>query len=235
MSTTLDWVEIAYRLALTLVAGALLGLNRWERGRAAGLRTTMLVTLAASVAMIQANLLMSTVGKARDSFVVIDLMRFPLGILSGIGFIGAGVILRRGRMIVGVTTAATMWLATVIGLAMGGGQTGLGSAALVLALIILWCFRRIEQRLRRERRGTLVLTLPDSDAVRHALQTYLTPALGFHIVSWTVRPSQRQKIRCEIRWRPLPNELGVPAFVDELSRRADVLRLAWREVNQGET
>src|SRR5579862_8631293 len=94
MSNQPGWLEIALRLTLTVVAGALIGLDRGEHGRPAGLRTTMLVCLAAAVSMVQANLLMNTVGKAGNSFVVLDLMRLPLGILTGMGFIGGGAILR---------------------------------------------------------------------------------------------------------------------------------------------
>jgi uncharacterized membrane protein YhiD involved in acid resistance len=63
-----------------------------------------------------------------------DLMRLPLGILTGVGFIGGGVILRRDDIIVGVTTAATLWCVTVIGLCLGGGQIRLGIVATVIAL-----------------------------------------------------------------------------------------------------
>jgi putative Mg2+ transporter-C (MgtC) family protein len=90
MPLTLGWREIALRLALSLIAGVLIGLDRGERGRPAGLRTTLLVCLAASVAMIQANLLLGTSGKPANSFVTLDLMRLPLGILTGMGFIGGG-------------------------------------------------------------------------------------------------------------------------------------------------
>ena len=89
MPMHLDWTEVVLRLALTVLAGGLIGLNRGEHSRAAGLRTTILVCLAASVSMIQANLLLATAGKAADSFIVLDLMRLPSGILSGMGFIGA--------------------------------------------------------------------------------------------------------------------------------------------------
>ena len=93
MPVTIAWSDVALRLVLTVVAGTLIGINRTEHGRPAGLRTTLLVCLAASISMIQANLLMNSVGKAHDSFVVLDLMRLPLGILTGVGFIGAGAIL----------------------------------------------------------------------------------------------------------------------------------------------
>jgi len=115
MALTIDWHDIAWRLVLTMVAGGLIGFDRQEHGRPAGLRTTMLVALAACAAMIETNLLLATVGKSGDSFVNIDPMRLPLGILTGVGFIGAGAIIRRESMIIGVTTAATLWFATVVG------------------------------------------------------------------------------------------------------------------------
>jgi len=77
---------------MTLIAGAVIGFNREARGHAAGLRTTILVGLAAAVAMIQANVLLTVGGKTSDSFGVMDLMRLPLGILTGVGFIGAGAM-----------------------------------------------------------------------------------------------------------------------------------------------
>ena len=130
MPLTLQWGDIALRLVLTIIAGTLVGIDRSERGQAAGLRTTILVCLAAAVAMIQMNLLLPMAGKAPDSFANLDLMRLPLGILTGVGFIGGGAILRRGNMVQGVTTAATLWIVTVIGLCLGGGQLALGMTTL---------------------------------------------------------------------------------------------------------
>src|ERR1700728_2494416 len=122
MPLTMTWQEIALRLALSVWAGGLIGLDRGERGRPAGLRTTLLVCLAAAVAMIQTNLLLAVAGKATDSFVVLDLMRLPLGILTGMGFIGGGAILRRDGFVLGVTTAATLWVVAVIRLCFRGRQ-----------------------------------------------------------------------------------------------------------------
>src|ERR1700752_937738 len=107
MTSSLSWTDVAIRLALTVLAGMVVGYNRSEHGKAAGMRTTLLVCLAASVAMIQVNLLLPTAGRHPDSFVMNDLMRLPLGILTGVGFIGGGAILRRDNMVVGGTTAAT--------------------------------------------------------------------------------------------------------------------------------
>src|ERR1700685_218208 len=92
-----SWQDICVRLALTMIAGAIIGFNRGARGHAAGFRTTILVGLAASVAMIQANILLSLVGRTPESFAEMDLMRLPLGILTG-----GGAILRRGDFVWGV-------------------------------------------------------------------------------------------------------------------------------------
>ncbi len=156
-----SWEDIALRLLLTCVAGAVIGLDRGVRGHAAGLRTTILVALAASVAMIQANLLLSVTGKTPDSFGVMDQMRLPLGILTGVGFIGAGTILRRGDLVTGVTTAATLWIVTVIGLCFGGGQLALGIAATAISFATLTVLRWLDLRVPRKQRAVLVI---ESDA-----------------------------------------------------------------------
>lgn len=120
MMVTLHWSDVVLRLVATLAAGIAFGLNRDEHGRPAGLRTTTLVCLAACLSMLQVNWLLDTTGKKSGSFVTLDLMRLPLGVLSGMGFIGGGAILRRENMVLGVTTAATLWIVTIIGLCFGG-------------------------------------------------------------------------------------------------------------------
>jgi putative Mg2+ transporter-C (MgtC) family protein len=159
------WSDIAIRLALTMLACAIIGLNRGARGHAAGFRTTILVGLAASVAMIQANILLPLAGKTQESFSVMDLMRLPLGILTGVGFIGGGTIVKKGDLVVGVTTAATLWLVTVIGLCLGGGQLILGMVATVLAVITLWVLRWVDRIIPREHRARLTVTCDPSSSV----------------------------------------------------------------------
>jgi putative Mg2+ transporter-C (MgtC) family protein len=205
MSMPLDpgWQDIGVRLALTMIAGAIIGFNRGARGHAAGFRTTILVGLAASVAMIQANLLLSLDGKTPASFAEMDLMRLPLGILTGVGFIGGGAILRRGDLVKGVTTAATLWVTTVIGLCFGGDQLGLGIAATVLAVITLWTLRWVDLRIPREHRAMLVIAadaggLPISD-----LPDLIAPLkyqAGF-CRQGSIHDSEQAEYAFEISWR----------------------------------
>src|ERR1700733_13576260 len=153
MNTLFTWHDILIRLLLTMVAAGGIGFDRDQRGRPAGLRTNLLVALAACIAMMQANALMISQGKTADSFVVMDTMRLPLGILSGIGFIGAGAIIKRGGMITGVTTAATLWFVTVMGLCFGGGQIVLGLIALALGVVVLWALKPVEKMWKQDRQA----------------------------------------------------------------------------------
>jgi len=232
MAVMIGWPEIALRLALVVLGGAVLGINRTERGMVVGLRTTLLVCVAAAAAMIQANLLMDSTGKAADSFVTLDLMRLPLGILTGMGFIGAGAILRRGDRVTGVTTAAMLWLATVLGLCFGGGQHGLGLATLGLGVVILWFLKWLEMRIQQDRRADLTLTMgeggPGDEELRSGLE-----AAGFRIASWDAAYARRgqsrhHRIRCELHWQGQADDVQPPDFIHRLLEREGLLSLRWK-------
>lgn len=230
MPTTLGWNEIALRLALTLVAGGVIGLNRGEHGRPAGLRTTLLVCLAASVAMIQTNLLIRTVGKTPDSFVVMDLMRLPLGILSGMGFIGAGAIVRRDNMVMGVTTAATLWFVTVIGLCIGGGQIILGLVSLGLGLVVLWGLKWVEKHSLQDKKAALTLTTDKGKPAEEEILARIRSA-GFEVSPQTVAYADSCRKLCyEVKWRDRPDQMGPPSFLSPLSSQAGILSLEWKRM-----
>jgi putative Mg2+ transporter-C (MgtC) family protein len=193
MPVNLTLYDVALRLVLTLIAGILIGINRTERGRPAGLRTTLLVCLAASIS-IQTNLLMSTIGKTPESFGVLDLMRLPLGILTGMGFIGGGAILRRGDMVQGITTAATLWLTTVIGLCLGGGQIELGLTAGALTLLVLWGLKRFEQSLNQDLHAVLIVRATVGKITEDTIRIALAES-GYRIGSWDVAYKSREGMK----------------------------------------
>lgn len=229
MPVTLDWHHIALRLALTFIAGLVIGFNRGEHGRAAGMRTTLLVCLAASIAMIQTNLLMNTVGKTQNSFVVMDLMRLPLGILSGMGFIGAGAIVRKDTLAIGVTTAATLWFTTVMGLCFGGGQLRLGVAALGLGLGTLWGLKYVEQLMRQDVRARLTLTILKDGPTDETIRASITQNKCL-IISWGIAymdRGERREVRSEIQRRIHASDTRPPPFVAQLAQMPRVEGLQW--------
>jgi putative Mg2+ transporter-C (MgtC) family protein len=202
MPLHVTWQDILVRLVLTMIAGTVIGLNRGVRGHAAGLRTTILVGLAAAVSMVQANVLLSVGGKEADSFGVMDLMRLPLGILTGVGFIGGGAILKQGASIKGITTAATLWIMTTIGLCLGGGQIGLGVIATAFGIITLWAMEWIDVRIPREQAAMLVIeaALAGSISDLNDLIRSLGYRARFRRQSQSVNPEQTE-ISFEIRWK----------------------------------
>jgi putative Mg2+ transporter-C (MgtC) family protein len=199
------WQDILLRLLLTVGAGALIGFNREVHGHSAGLRTTILVGLAACVTMAHANLLLSTVGKAPNSFVNIDVLRLPLGILTGVGFIGGGAIFRRENLVTGVTTAATLWAITAIGLCFGSGQLALGGAATALTIITVWLLKWLENRIPRERRALMAVVSSGDSGVPNL--TRLLEGTGYRPRFVSVRRQpDGERTTFDIRWRSISYE-----------------------------
>lgn len=225
----LEWTDIALRLALTVVASVVIGYNRSEHGKAAGMRTTLLVCLAASVAMIQVNLLLPTAGRSPTSFVMNDLMRLPLGILTGVGFIGGGVILRRDNLVVGVTTAATLWLVTVIGLCLGGGQIALGLVTTGLGLFALWALRWFEGWIRREHHAQFSIELdargPGEAEIRRRLGDAGLKITGSRLV--VQRAGEQRELTFEVSQLRRFENTETPALLGELAGEPGVVKLQW--------
>jgi putative Mg2+ transporter-C (MgtC) family protein len=234
MSAQLTWQDVALRLAFTVAAGALIGLNRSERGRPAGVRTVILVALAASVAMLQVNVLLPLAGKDPTSFITMDLMRLPLGILSGMGFIGAGAILKRGSSVVGLTTAATLWLITVAGLCFGGGQLALGSIATGIAALVLWGTKRVDMRLTRDRRATLVVVSNDAEGLTERVQRVLASArLQASYQSGVYGEAGLTEVQYAVHWRGPPSTSEPSAMLAQLRAHPGIQSVRW-SADEGE-
>ena len=231
MTLTVTWPDVGLRIALTILAAAAIGFDRDIEGHSAGLRSSLLVALAACLAMLQANWLMNSVGKSPGSFVELDLMRLPLGILTGVGFIGGGAILKRGDNVQGLTTAATFWFVTVIGLCFGGGQIGLGVAGGLLALLILRALKMVEVKLKREHASRLWLKWKvgeyDAASAISALRGADLEISGFAVKQDTV--ARVEELRCSVRRLALREQRGLPPVVAEVVGRQGILEWEWKD------
>lgn len=140
----LDFVTSCVRLLAALMCGALLGIERERKEHAAGLRTHSLVCVSSCLLMIVSAFGFNDAIHAGS--VMLDPSRIAAQVVSGIGFLGAGVIMFRQNMVSGLNTAASIWAAAAIGLACGGG---LYAAAILTTLIVLMVqifWRRFEHR-----------------------------------------------------------------------------------------
>lgn len=148
MPALLDLIDPIERLLLAGVLGAALGFEREWRQRAAGLRTNTLIALGSALLTLVSIRMVEGTGA--------DATRIPAQVVTGIGFLGGGAILRGGGDIRGLTTAATIWVNAAIGMAAGAGFFSLAIAATVVSLIVLTAFVPVDRLLARHHinRGT---------------------------------------------------------------------------------
>lgn len=145
-----DYIEITFRLVAALAAGGIIGLERSYRGRAAGFRTHALVCLASSLLMLVTVYESQWFSALGGSRVVVDPTRMAQGIMTGIGFLGAGVIVKEGLSVRGLTTAASIWITAAIGILTGIGFYFAAGIGAVLTLGTLSVFRWIESKIPTE-------------------------------------------------------------------------------------
>ena len=128
------------RLLLAAGLGAAIGVERELRQKAAGLRTNMLIAVGSALFTV-VSIELARVGGTPD--------RIAAQIVSGIGFLGAGSILRSGKSVHGMTTAATIWVNSAVGMAAGAGLYGIATAATIITLVVLAALPYVEQYLDR--------------------------------------------------------------------------------------
>lgn len=136
---TTETMEMIYRLTLAAILGMAIGLEREHRGKPAGLRTYTLVALGAALFT-----LMSQQSFTENAF---DPSRIASQVVVGIGFLGAGLIFLKGDAVQGLTTAAGLWVAAAIGMAVGFGFYIVAIYSSILTLLVLWFLRMLEGRI----------------------------------------------------------------------------------------
>lgn len=142
-------VDVLIQIGLSVLLGGAIGLERELRGRAAGLRTMILVCLGSTIVMIVSTRMTTHFGAdSAGQLVRVDPGRIAAGIVTGVGFLGAGVIVKLGDVIRGVTTAATIWFVAAIGIAIGDRHYLLSTFATATALGILVPLQYFERRLQ---------------------------------------------------------------------------------------
>ncbi len=155
MIPELEWWDVLIRLAVAAGLTGAIGLERELRDRAAGLRTHMLVGVGAALFTLVSAYGWSDFEFSNRSGVVFDPTRIAAQIVTGIGFLGAGAIIRQGAAVRGLTTAASLWIVAAIGMAVGAGYYSAALIATGIVLVGLGPFRWLEggTMLRRFRRA----------------------------------------------------------------------------------
>jgi putative Mg2+ transporter-C (MgtC) family protein len=136
--------EIVLRLLLGALLGGIIGFERQHHGRPAGFRTHLLVCTASVLVMIISQYFAFRLS-VDPSYVRVDPGRIAAGAITGIGFLGAGVIVKAGVNVHGLTTAACLWIVAAIGLALGSGLYLAAGLTFVITFLALWLLERLER------------------------------------------------------------------------------------------
>lgn len=156
-------LQVFWRLVLAATLGGLIGMEREIHGRPAGFRTHLLVTVGACLMMVVSEAYYLKYGMLdSDSVVRLDPGRVAAQIVTGIGFLGAGAIIKDGHAVRGLTTAACLWVAAGIGMAVGVGSYLPALFVTALALFNLLFLKRVERIFRSEQYRTLTVTCADT-------------------------------------------------------------------------
>jgi putative Mg2+ transporter-C (MgtC) family protein len=218
------------RVSLAFVAGFVLGWERESHGRPAGLRTNILACVASAVAMIVSEILfVESAAATPTGSVRADPARLGAGILTGIGFLGGGTILRHENFVRGVTTAATLWLVTVLGLAFGSGLFALGGMGLALGLIALLVLPRFEAHLESDWYAklsvTAALTALTEDEFKKRVETF-----GLRVLAMKLDydlGKQQKTFSSELKLSRAERFDTPSKVVASLSQTPGVLQIAW--------
>jgi putative Mg2+ transporter-C (MgtC) family protein len=214
---TLSSWEVLLRLALAATLGAAIGLEREIREREAGLRTHLLVSLGSALFTITSAYGFHAFLASGQSVVRADPTRIAAQIVTGIGFLGAGAIIRQGLSVRGLTTAATLWVVAAIGLASGAGYYSAAVITTVLVLVSLWPLRIVAYRIFvrfRPDRGRLLVDLAPGRPAAPVLAA--VEEAGVRIESLEIMgDEERRSLALEV---DVPEEarLGTTSAVSEL-------------------
>jgi putative Mg2+ transporter-C (MgtC) family protein len=151
-------VEVIIKLSLALLLGGMVGFEREYKSRPAGLRTHILVCVGAALVQITSINFYNN----QQGLYNVDPMRLAAQVISGIGFLGAGTILKEGANIRGLTTAASIWVVACIGLTVGTGLYMEASLATLFIFIALRGFKKIEDRIGKAKKSIYMQVVADN-------------------------------------------------------------------------
>lgn len=219
MINNFDILEITIKLVLAAILGGLIGLDREYSKRPAGLRTHMLVTLGSAIFML-INLQLVSI------YPHIDPGRFGAQVISGIGFLGAGTIIKKGPTISGLTTAAGLWTAASIGLAVGSGYYVLAIIATAVILMILRIFSFAESKFKHAYKFTsLYIETTDDLDVMQNLSTILDNC-PFDVEDFSSKYASKKGHYINVKLGCKPSECS--ELIDQLSKDSKISKISLR-------
>ena len=218
----LSWWEVFARLGVAAALGGSIGLERELRERDAGFRTHMLVAVGS------ATFALAGAYGFREFPRGVDPTRVAAGIVTGIGFLGAGAIIRQGFTVRGMTTAATLWVVAAIGLSAGAGYYSGAVLTTVVVLLLLWPLRILAQGVIprfRPQTSRLLAQLPSGESPAPLIAALEGKGARLHSLEIS-HEADRRTVLLDVT---LPPRVDAPAIVADLAELDHVLEVRWTD------
>lgn len=216
--------ELVLRILVGAVLGGVIGLERDIHGRPVGFRTYMIVAMAAATFMVISAHFVFYQRYGEGDHVEVDVSRIAASVVSGIGFLAGGAILRTGITIQGLTTAAALWLVTAIGMCAGSGMYALAVAVAVMGLLALGLLRLFEGKHAAGYRRVIWLELSGGLAgLQHVLDQFADSGVVFTEVDYSKAVAEnKMEVTFEARIR---QEVGMQDLIQKLEQDPNVRRI----------
>jgi putative Mg2+ transporter-C (MgtC) family protein len=220
-------------ILLAILVGGLIGFERERHGRPAGLRTHILVCLASTLLIFAARQIPpELLANAAGGRIVMDPNRLAAGIVTGIGFLGAGTVIRAGDIVRGITTGATIWTVAGLGIVIGQGEYVLASVGAVVVLFVLSGIDPLARRLTPVIYRRLIVTGVASE------MTSVSTRIGTIMKSRDIRVQDLSGSRGEVN-QPfelvfhirLRSAQQAPEMLEIIAHEKGVLRVEWSQIN----
>jgi putative Mg2+ transporter-C (MgtC) family protein len=218
------------RLLVAALLGGLIGLDRSRSDKAAGVRTHMLVSVGSCLVMIVSAYGFSDVIDERR--IVLDPSRVAAQVVSGIGFLGAGMILRKSETVLGLTTAASTWTVAAIGLAAGAGLYVAAAGGTGMILLILTAVKRVEERITAEPSRRRLSLNATSDGFDTAEIPRLLEGTGMELRGLRVSRGEDAGVRIEMELGQATDE-ALLLLVGRLQAKPGVREVVYEESRHG--
>lgn len=185
------WVQVEYLVRIFVAAclGLLIGSERKNRNKSAGIRTHVIVALGAALIMVVSKYGFMDVEKA-------DAARVAAQVVSGIGFLGAGVIFVRNNLVNGLTTAAGIWATAGVGLALGAGMYVVGISSALLILLIQFVMHRVAYFADVASGGLIRMTLVKREGIVQSMEDYLQRE-KLSVISVKINKTKKDEVKLE--------------------------------------
>ena len=185
------WVQVEYLVRIFVAAclGLLIGSERKNRNKSAGIRTHVIVALGAALIMVVSKYGFMDVEKA-------DAARVAAQVVSGIGFLGAGVIFVRNNLVNGLTTAAGIWATADVGLALGAGMYVVGISSALLVLLIQFVMHRVAYFADVASGGLIRMTLVKREGIVQSMEDYLQRE-KLSVISVKINKTKKDEVKLE--------------------------------------